>query len=186
MRDPVMGFIGHRFGARAVPGGAGTETLSSFQNLAWLDGACNRWIPFHPWASRNYDPLPLRDWIDAAILLDIVEADADFADVLGWIGRGPEANQRVHLAYEAFFRTVGQSEPYLAVPHPCFEVVDQEQGLSINIDVDAAIASAIGAGSDLHPLQQVMEFCRPFNDGVLAQWHKAAPVGGRSFKTSTL
>jgi hypothetical protein len=108
--------------------------------------------------------------------LDIVKADADFADVLGWIGRGPEADQRVHLAYEAFFSIVRQSEPHLAVPHPGFEVVDQEQGLSIDIDVDAASAIAIGAGSDLHALQQVMELCRPFNDGVLTQWHRCAGV----------
>jgi hypothetical protein len=63
--------------------------------------------------------------------LDIVKADADFADVLGWIGRCPEANQWVHLAHEAFFSIVSQSEPHLAVPHPCFEIVDQEQGLPL-------------------------------------------------------
>jgi len=108
--------------------------------------------------------------------LDIVKADPDFADVLGWIGRGPEANQWVHLAHEAFFSTVCQSEPHLAVPHPCFEVVDQEQGLPIHVGIDAAKASAIGAGSDLHALQQVMELCWPFNDGVLTQWHRCAGV----------
>jgi hypothetical protein len=114
---------------------------------------CNRWIPFHTWASRNYEPLHLRCWIDAAIILDIVKADADFADVLGWIGRCPEANQWVHLAHEAFFSIVSQSEPHLAVPHPCFEIVDQEQGLPIYVDVDAAIALAIGPDSNLHALQ---------------------------------
>jgi hypothetical protein len=62
----------------------------------------------------------------------------------------------------------------LAVPHPCFEVVEQEQGLPIHVDIDAAIAIAIGAGSDLNALQQVIELCRPFNDGVLAQWHGCA------------
>src|SRR5215213_3222886 len=96
---------------------------------------CNRWIPFHTWASRNYEPLHLRCWIDAAIILDIVKTDADFADVLDWISCGPEADQRVHLAHEAFFSIISQSEPDLAVPHPCFEVIDQKQGLSIDIDV---------------------------------------------------
>jgi hypothetical protein len=108
--------------------------------------------------------------------LDIVKADADFADVLGWIGRGPEADQRVHLAYEAFFSIVSQSEPHLAVPHPGFEVVDQEQGLPIYVDVEAAIALAIGSDSDLHTLQQVMELCRPFHNRVLGQWHRGAGV----------
>jgi hypothetical protein len=121
-------------------------------------------------------PLRLGCWIDAAIILDIVKADADFADVLGWIVRCPEANQWVHLAHEAFFSIVSESEPHLAVPHPCFEVVDQEQGLPIHVDVDAAIALAIGPGRDLHALQQVMELCRPFNDGVLTQWHRCAGV----------
>jgi hypothetical protein len=108
--------------------------------------------------------------------LDIVKTDADFADVLDWISCGPEADQRVHLAHEAFFSIISQSEPDLAVPHPCFEVIDQKQGLSIDIDVDAAIAIAIGPDSDLHALQQVMELCRPFNDGVLAQWHRRPSV----------
>jgi hypothetical protein len=111
------------------------------------------------------------------IILDIVKADADFADVLGWIGCRPEANQWVHLAHEAFFSIVRQSEPHLAVPHPCFEVVEQEQGLPIYVDVDAAVTLAIGSGGDLHALQQVMELCRPFNDGVLTQWHRCAGVG---------
>ena len=121
-------------------------------------------------------PLRLGCWIDAAIILDIVKADADFADVLGWIVRCPEANQWVHLAHQAFFSIVSQSEPHLAVPHPCFEVVEQEQGLPIHVDVDAAIALAIGPGGNLHALQQVMELCRPFNDGVLTQWHRCAGV----------
>src|SRR5215218_4044550 len=177
MRDPIMGFIGHRFGARPrFRVGPGLRQCHPFRT--WLGSMvpCNRWIPFHPWASRNYEPLHLRDWIDAAIILDVVKADADFADVLGWIGCRPEANQRVHLAHEAFFSTVSQSELHLAVPHPRFEVVDQKQGLPIDIDVDAAIAIAIGAGSDLHALHQVMELCRPFNDRVLGQWHRGAGV----------
>jgi hypothetical protein len=117
---------------------------------------------------QNHKPLPLGCWIDAAIILDIVKADADFADVLAWIGCRSEANQRVHLAHEAFFSTVSQSEPHLAVPHPRFQVINQKQGLPIYVDVDAAVAIAIGAGSDLNALQQVIELCRPFNDGVLA------------------
>lgn len=97
---------------------------------------------------REIEPLHLRCWIDTAIILDIVKADADFADILGWIRRCPEANHRVHLAHEAFFSAVCQSEPHLAVPHPCFEVIDQEQGLPIHVDV-----VAIGLGSASLPAE---------------------------------
>ncbi|MBD2749466.1 hypothetical protein IC232_22560 [Microvirga sp. BT688] len=108
--------------------------------------------------------------------MDIVKAETDFANVLGWVGGRSEANQWVHLAHEALFGIVSQSEPYPAVPHPCLEVVELEQGLPIHVGIDATIAIAISAGNNLNTLQKVIEFCWPFNDGGLAQWHRCAGV----------
>src|SRR3712207_3876861 len=95
------------------------------------------WVPPITAASEL---LRLRCRIDATVILDVVKADADFADVAGWIGCRPEADQRVHLTHKAFFSLVSQPEPHEAVPYPCFEFVEQEKGLPIHVNIEAAIA----------------------------------------------
>src|SRR4051812_31621904 len=100
-----------------------------------------------------------RGWIDAIVILDVVKADPDPANVTSRIGRSAKANKRVHLAHGALGAAC-QSEPDLAVPHPRFELVEQQQGLTVYIDIDAAVAFALLAGSYLRALQQGMQFCR--------------------------
>jgi hypothetical protein len=83
--------------------------------------------------------------------LDIVKADAHFADMLSWIDRCPEADQRVHLTHDAF-STDCPSDPHLAVSQLCFEVIDQGRGLRVYVNVDAAMAIVIGTDSILNAL----------------------------------
>jgi hypothetical protein len=83
--------------------------------------------------------------------LDIVKADAHFADMLGWIDRCPETNRRVHLTHDAF-STVCPSDPHLAVSQSCFEVIDHGRGLRVYVNVDAGMAIVIGADSILNTL----------------------------------
>jgi hypothetical protein len=83
--------------------------------------------------------------------LNIVKADAHFADMLGWIGRCPEADQRVHLTHDAF-STVCPSDPHLAVSQSCLEVIDPGRGLQVYVNVDAAMAIIIGTDSILNAL----------------------------------
>ena len=87
----------------------------------------------------------------AAPILEVVKADADLADMMRWVSCCAQTNQNVHLAHEAF-GSVCQSEPHLAMPPPRLELVEQEQGLPIHVDVDAAITLAPQAGHDLHVL----------------------------------
>jgi hypothetical protein len=117
------------------------------------------------------EPPRLRCWIDTAIVPDVVKANANFADMPTWIRCHPESNQRVHLAYVTFVGAVCEPEPHLAGPHPCFVVVEQEQGVPIHVGINTAAAMAICGHRDLDALKQVIELCRPFNNGVLAQGH---------------
>ncbi|MBB3021347.1 hypothetical protein FHR70_004443 [Microvirga lupini] len=89
----------------------------------------------------------------------------------GRISRCPEANQNVHLAHEAC-SIVCQSEPNLAVPNPGFEVVEQEQGFRVYVEVEVAKARAVRTGCDLQTLKQMTALCWPFHDGVLAKRHR--------------
>jgi hypothetical protein len=94
-------------------------------------------------------PSDARWWINATVILEVVKADSDFADVTGRVGRCSKADKRVHFAHKAL-GTVCWSEPDLAMPYPRFEVVEMEQGLSIHVHVEAAIALAIRPNSDLN------------------------------------
>jgi hypothetical protein len=109
-----------------------------------------------------------RRWVNAVVIQKVVKADTDFAGVAGRVSGGSKPDKQVHFVHEAIVRAC-QSEADLALPHPRFEVVEKEQGLSIHDYVDAAIAFAIFAGGDLNAFEQVREFCRPFNDGVLTE-----------------
>ncbi len=116
-------------------------------------------------------PSRLSFWIHATVILDVVKADADFANVLAWISRGPKANQHIHLAHKAC-RIIGLSDPDLAVTHSRLEVIEHEQGFSIDVDIHVTLAFAICVGTNLDTLQQMLEFGGPFNNGVLAQRHR--------------
>jgi hypothetical protein len=78
-----------------------------------------------------------------------VKADPDFASVTGRVGRCSKADKGVHFAHKAL-GTGCWSEPDLAMPYPRFEVVEEEQGLSIHVPIGVAVALAIRAGCDLN------------------------------------
>ena len=97
-------------------------------------------------------PSRLRLWINATVILDVVKADADFANVLARISRCPKANQHIHLAHKAC-RTICLSDPDLAVAHSRLEVIEHEQGFPIDVDIDVTLTFTIYAGIDLDALQ---------------------------------
>jgi hypothetical protein len=110
------------------------------------------------------------DRVHATVILNIVKADANLADMPSRVGRSAQANQHVHLAHEAF-ATGRRPEPDPTVTHPSLEVIEQEQGFCVHIDVGLATARTLRMGGDLQVLQQRIKIRRPFDDGVLAQWH---------------
>jgi hypothetical protein len=97
-------------------------------------------------------PSRLRCRINATVILDVVKADADFANVLARISRCPKANQHIHLAHKAC-GTICLSDPDLAGAHSRLEVIEHEQGFSIDVDIDVTLAFAIRAGTNLEALQ---------------------------------
>src|SRR5215217_4625784 len=110
------------------------------------------------------------DRVHATVILNIVKADANLADMPSRVGRSAQANQHVHLAHEAF-ATGRRPEPDPTVTHPSLEVIEQEQGFCVHIDVGLATARTLRMWGDLQVLQQRIKIRRPFDDGVLAQWH---------------
>jgi hypothetical protein len=53
-------------------------------------------------------------------------------------------------------------------PYSHFKLVDMRQSFMTYVDIDAAVAVALSADSDLRARQQVLQFGRPFHNGVLA------------------
>jgi len=111
----------------------------------------------------------------AIVFLKIVEADAHLPDVPVRIGCCAEADEWVHLTDEALGRGCGP-EPDPAMAGVCFEFIEMEQQFTIHVDVDATISVIVLAVRDLHSFDQVIEFCRPFDDGSLAERHVSPAV----------
>jgi hypothetical protein len=58
------------------------------------------------------------------------------------------------------------------MPHPRFEVVEVEQGLRIDVEIDAPVTFAVSAGCHLNARQKILELGRPFYDRVLGERHR--------------
>src|SRR3982751_155225 len=98
--------------------------------------------------------------------LNVVEADANLAAMVYRIRRNPQADQSVHLACDTL--SIGlRIEPNPAVAPACFKLVEEQQGLGIDVDVDSAITFAILVGGDLGALNQMIKCGRPSNNRVL-------------------
>jgi hypothetical protein len=116
------------------------------------------------------DSLSVREAINAVVVQEVMKADPDPADVMGGIGCRSQADKRIHLADEASGAAC-RSEADLAVPHPRLEVIEEEQGLRIDVDIDMPVTFSVPAGRYLNARQKMMKFLRPFNDGVLCERH---------------
>jgi hypothetical protein len=114
----------------------------------------------------------------AIVFLEIVEADANSTDVPLRIGCCAEADEGIHLTDEAL-RALCGPEPDPAMTGVCFEFIEMEQQFTIHVDLDATISVIILAVRDLHSLDQVIEFCGPFDNGSLTR--HVPPAAGNPF-----
>jgi hypothetical protein len=112
----------------------------------------------------------------AIVFLEVVEADAHPPDVLLRVGCRSEADERIHLTDEALGALRGP-EPDPAMTGVRFKLIEMEQQFAIHVDVDARKSVIVPAVRNLYSFDQVIEFCRPFDDGSLAERHVSPAVG---------
>jgi hypothetical protein len=91
-----------------------------------------------------------------------MKTDADASHVVGGVGRAAQADDGVHLACDTA-RTVRHPDLDLAVTGTAFKLVQDEEGVGIDIDIDPAADPAILSFSQGEILHEVLELVRPFH-----------------------